>query len=57
MKEKWRNKEYKKNPMANFSDSINKTFTGDFSSLGNIGCFTSVILILICIMILYFNSN
>ncbi|WP_233538985.1 hypothetical protein [Planococcus halotolerans] len=43
--------------MANFSDSINNTFTGNFSSLGNIGCFASVILILICIIILYFNSR
>ncbi|WP_425440379.1 DUF6366 family protein [Planomicrobium soli] len=57
MKEKWKSKEYQKNPMANFSDSINKTFTGNFSSMGNVGCTTSVLLILLCIIILYFNSK
>lgn len=57
IKEKGESKEYKNNPMANFSDSVNKTFTGDFSSLGSGGCLTSVFLILICLIFLYFNSK
>ncbi len=53
--EKSRIKEWKKNPMINFADSVNRSMVGDPSALSKGGCLTRVlmpILIVIGLLIL-----
>ncbi|MFJ7978673.1 DUF6366 family protein (plasmid) [Peribacillus sp. JNUCC 23] len=41
--------EHKKNPMGNFSDSINRSMIGDLGALTKGGCLTRVITLVIII--------
>ena len=45
--------EYKKNPMANFADSINRSQTGDLSSLTKGSLLTRIITSIVVIGILF----
>ena len=46
--------EYKKNPMINFADSINRSMIGDLGELTRGGCLTRIITIVIIIGVLFF---
>ncbi|MDD4172237.1 MAG: DUF6366 family protein [Syntrophomonas sp.] len=46
--------EYKKNPMINFADSINRSMIGDLGELTKGGCLTKIITAVIIIGILLF---
>jgi hypothetical protein len=46
--------EYKKKPMINFADSINRSMIGDLGELTKGGCLTKIITTVIIIGILYF---
>ena len=46
--------EYKKNPMINFADSINRSMIGDLGELTRGSCLTKIITIVIIIGILFF---
>lgn len=46
--------EYKKNPMINFADSINRSTIGDLGELTKGGCLTRIITAVIIIGILFF---
>ncbi|MFJ7977936.1 DUF6366 family protein [Peribacillus sp. NPDC096379] len=41
--------EHKKNPMGNFSDSINRSMVGDLGALTKGGCLTKIITVVIII--------
>ena len=49
--------EYKKHPMSNFSDSINRSMIGDIGQLAKGGCLTRIIttVIIIGILLLVFK--
>ncbi|WP_112180259.1 DUF6366 family protein [Paraliobacillus zengyii] len=47
--ERKRLKELSKNPMGNFSDSINRSATGDLGGLAQGGCLTKLITLLVII--------
>ncbi|WP_078380496.1 DUF6366 family protein [Sutcliffiella halmapala] len=38
-------KEYKKNPMANFADSTNRSTVGDLNGIARSGCLTKMIIL------------
>ena len=46
--EKFRKKEWERNPMINLSDSVNRSMFGDLNALGN-GCLTKIIIFIILI--------
>ncbi|MBU3216053.1 DUF6366 family protein [Clostridium estertheticum] len=48
--------EYKKNPMSNVADSMNRKMVGDLSQLTKGGCLTRIITSVIIIIIVYFLS-
>lgn len=41
--------EHKKNPIGNFSDSVNRSMVGNLGGLANGGCLTKVITLVIII--------
>lgn len=49
--------EYKKNPMSNFSDSINRSMIGDIGQLTKGGCLSRIITTVIIIGILLLISH
>ncbi|HEY5587372.1 MAG TPA: DUF6366 family protein [Candidatus Paceibacterota bacterium] len=49
--------EYKKNPMANVADSMNRKTVGDLSQLTKGGCLTRIITSVIFIVIVYFIAR
>lgn len=51
--DKRRLEEYKKNPMINLADSINRSMTGDLKEFGK-GSFLITIIIVLIIVALYF---
>ena len=55
--EKCKVEEYKKNPMANVADSINRRTVGDLSQLTKGGCLTRIIISIIIIVIVYFLAH
>lgn len=46
--------EYRKNPMANFADAINRSIIGDLGTLTQSGCLGRIITTAIIIVALYF---
>ncbi|MGS0765202.1 DUF6366 family protein [Syntrophomonas curvata] len=46
--------EYKKHPMINFADSINRSMIGDLGELTKGGCLTKIITAVIIIGVLFF---
>lgn len=48
--EKSRKKEWERNPMINLADSINRSMVGDPSALGNGGCLTKIIALVIIVI-------
>lgn len=55
--EKRKREEYKKNPMINFADSINRSRFGDLGGLTQGGCLNQIITTIIIIGILFFLSR
>lgn len=51
-RDKKQSEEYKKHPMNNLSDSINRSMVGDLKSLTKGGCLTNVITLVIIIIII-----
>lgn len=49
--------EYKKNPIINFADSMNRSKIGGLSELSKSGLFTKFIIVVIIIGILFFVSK
>ncbi|WP_069999946.1 hypothetical protein [Cellulosilyticum sp. I15G10I2] len=49
--------EYKKNPLINFSDSINRSMTGDLGALTKGGCLHKIIITGIITALLFFLSR
>ncbi|TEB04075.1 hypothetical protein Psch_04204 [Pelotomaculum schinkii] len=49
--------EYKKHPMINFADSINRSMIGDLGALSKGGCLTKVIITVIIIGVLFILSR
>ncbi|MBU3102033.1 DUF6366 family protein [Clostridium estertheticum] len=49
--------EYKKNPMSNVADSMNRKMVGDLSQLTKGGCLTRIITSVIIIIIVYFLAH
>ncbi|MFV0464645.1 MAG: hypothetical protein ACK5ML_01120 [Lachnospiraceae bacterium] len=47
LEEKRRNDEYKKNQMANFSDSVNRSKIGDFHNISKGSCLTKLITLIV----------
>jgi len=52
--DKRRHKEWKRNPMINLSDSINRSMIGDPGALVKNGCFTNLIVLIIIVIGLVF---
>ena len=52
--DKRRIEEYKKNPMINFADSINRSMIGDLEGLAKGGWLSKIITMVIIIGILFF---
>lgn len=55
--EKLREKEWKRNPMINLADSINRSMVGDPSALAKGGCLTNIITIVIIVIGLFILSK
>ncbi|AHF07897.1 DUF6366 family protein [Desulfitobacterium metallireducens] len=55
--EKHKIEEYKKNPMTNFADSMNRSQFGDLRGLTQGGCLNQIITTVIIIGILFFLSQ
>lgn len=55
--DKNRIKEWKRNPMINLSDSINRSMVGDPSALGGKGCLQNILVIVIIIIGLFLLSK
>ncbi|MBU3172410.1 DUF6366 family protein [Clostridium estertheticum] len=49
--------EYKKNPMSNVADSMNRKMVGDLSQLTKGGCLTRIITSVTIIIIVYFLAH
>ncbi|MCB2340201.1 DUF6366 family protein [Clostridium estertheticum] len=49
--------EYKKNPIFNVADSMNRKMVGDLSQLTKGGCLTRIITSVIIIIIVYFLAH
>ncbi|MPQ31168.1 hypothetical protein E4V42_06915 [Clostridium estertheticum] len=49
--------EYKKNPLSNVADSMNRKMVGDLSQLTKGGCLTRIITSVIIIIIVYFLAH
>ena len=56
-KDKRKIEDYKKNPMINFADSINRSTTGDLDSLTKGSCLSNIITIIIIIGVLFLLSR
>lgn len=52
--EKRQNEEYKKNPMINFSDSLNKSVTGDLGAITKLGKTFRIIMVIIAVVVLIY---
>ncbi|MET1250034.1 hypothetical protein ABWW58_14740 [Sporolactobacillus sp. STCC-11] len=50
--DKKQSNEYKKHPVINLSDSINRSMVGDLKSLTNGGCLTNIITLVVVIVII-----
>ncbi|MCI1859783.1 MAG: DUF6366 family protein [Sporolactobacillus sp.] len=50
-RDKKQSEEYKKHPINNLSDSINRTWTGDLNSLTDGGCLTNIIILVVIIIV------
>lgn len=48
--ERARKKEWERNPMSNFSDSVNRSMVGDLSALARGGCLTKVLTLVIIVI-------
>lgn len=55
--EKYKLEEYKKHPMINFSDSINRSKIGELGGLAKGGCLSKIISTIIIIGILFILSR
>jgi Family of unknown function (DUF6366) len=55
--EKRRKEEYKKNPMANVADSMNRNMFGDLSQLTKGGCLTRIITSVIIVVMVYLLAH
>lgn len=49
-REKLQEKEWKRNPMSNFADSVNRSMVGDPSALVRGGCITKIITLVIIVI-------
>lgn len=56
--DKRRIEEYKKNPIANFSDSMNRSVVGDLGQLTKGGCLAKLIplVIVVILFLIYLNK-
>lgn len=52
--EKYQNEEYKKNPMINFADSLNRSFIGDLGAMTGLGKRFRIIMIIIAVAVLIY---
>lgn len=56
-KDKLNKKEWERNPMSNFGDSVNRSMVGDPGALLNGGCLTKIITISLIIFIFFILSQ
>lgn len=52
--EKYQNEEYKKNPMINFSDSLNRSIIGDLGAITSLGKKFRIIMVIIAVIVLIY---
>lgn len=55
--EKIRESEWKRNPLSNIADSVNRSMVGDPSALASGGCLTKIITLVIVIIGLFVLSR
>ncbi|WP_449536362.1 DUF6366 family protein [Ferdinandcohnia sp. Marseille-Q9671] len=55
--EKIRETEWKRNPLSNLADSVNRSMVGDPSTIAKSGCLTKVITLVIVIIGLFVLSR